>query len=86
MCLSFFVKKKKRENKFNFSLQRHSIELDTPGMSTMTRLSVPTITSPGLVKSYGIKSVLNISLSSLFPSLSTKDQEPTLSGVRDTGK
>ena len=46
---------------------------------------MPTITPPGLVKSYGIKSVLNISLSSLFPSLSTsKDQEAAISVRGDT--
>ena len=64
-------------------LKRFSLEGDSPGLSTVSRLSVPSITPPGLAKSYGIKSVLNISLSSLFPSLSSsKDQEPTVSVVR----
>ena len=51
-------------------------------VSSMTRLSVPSITPPGLAKSYGIKSVLNISLASLFPSLSTsREQEQARSTV-----
>ena len=33
------------------------------------RLSIPTLSTSGLSKSYGIKSVLNVSLSSLFPAL-----------------
>ena len=54
-------------------------------MSSMTRLSVPSITPPGLAKSYGIKSVLNISLASLFPSLSaSREQEPGPSTARST--
>ena len=68
------------------TFQRYSIESDTPHqVSSMTRLSVPSITPPGLAKSYGIKSVLNISLASLFPSLSaSREQEPGPSTARST--
>ena len=51
----------------------------------MTRLSVPSINPPSLAKSYGIKSVLNISLASLFPSLSpSREQDPGPSTARST--
>ena len=68
------------------TFQRYSVESDTDGqVSSMTRLSVPSITPPGLSKSYGIKSVLNISLASLFPSLSaSRDPDPGLSTARST--
>ena len=68
------------------TFQRYSIESDTPHqVSSMTRLSVPSITPPGLAKSYGIKSVLNISLASLFPSMSaSREQEQGQSTARST--
>lgn len=59
------------------------MESDTP--QQVSRLSVPSITPPGLAKSYGIKSVLNISLASLFPSMSaSKEPDLGLSTARST--
>ena len=55
--------------------KRFSLEVEEEKPSLGARLSIPSNSTPGLSKSYGIKSVLNVSLSSLFPALSAAENE-----------
>ena len=73
----------KDQDSFSFQLplpghpdfKRFSLEVEEEKPSLGARLSVPTNSTPGLSKSYGIRSVLNVSLSSLFPALSAAENE-----------
>lgn len=57
-------------------LQRFSLDMEEPRSPGCARLSVPSLTQPGPTQSFGIKSVFNVSLSSLIPGFSNREQEP----------